>query len=95
MSNANLQQRLQDLLTSIQQGKIMEAMKEFYDAAMRSNHLVHETLNIRLVAHVGFHRTHSDDLPRPRIAIHRDDLRAGLHTGRCHRLTERSGPSGD
>ena len=29
MSNANLQQRLQDLLTSIQQGKIMEAMKEF------------------------------------------------------------------
>ena len=31
MSNANLQQRLQDLLTSIQQGKIMEAMKEFYD----------------------------------------------------------------
>ena len=32
MSTTNLQQRLQDLLTSIQQGKIMEAMKEFYDA---------------------------------------------------------------
>jgi hypothetical protein len=32
MSAANLQLRLQDLLTSIQQGKIMEAMKEFYDA---------------------------------------------------------------
>ncbi|MGZ8383599.1 MAG: SnoaL-like domain-containing protein [Nitrospira sp.] len=31
MSTTNLQQRLQDLLTSIQQGKIMEAMKEFYD----------------------------------------------------------------
>lgn len=32
MSNANLQQRLQGLLTSIQQGKIMDAMNEFYDA---------------------------------------------------------------
>ena len=31
MSTTNLHQRLQDLLTSIQQGKIMEAMKEFYD----------------------------------------------------------------
>lgn len=31
MSTTNLQQRLQNLLTSIQQGKIMEAMKEFYD----------------------------------------------------------------
>jgi hypothetical protein len=32
MSAANLQSRLQDLLTSIQQGKIMEAMNEFYDS---------------------------------------------------------------
>ena len=32
MSTTNLQSRLQDLLTSIRQGKIMEAMKEFYDA---------------------------------------------------------------
>jgi hypothetical protein len=31
MSTANLSQRLQGLLTSIQQGKIMEAMTEFYD----------------------------------------------------------------
>lgn len=31
MSNQNLQQRLQGLLTSIQQGKIMDAMNEFYD----------------------------------------------------------------
>ena len=29
MSTANLQQRLQDLLDHIQQGKIIEAMKEF------------------------------------------------------------------
>jgi ketosteroid isomerase-like protein len=32
MSSTNLQQRLQGLLTSIQQGKIMDAMNEFYDA---------------------------------------------------------------
>jgi SnoaL-like polyketide cyclase. len=32
MSNTNLQERLQGLLTSIQQGKIMDAMNEFYDA---------------------------------------------------------------
>jgi ketosteroid isomerase-like protein len=32
MSTTDLSQRLQGLLTSIQQGKIMEAMKEFYDA---------------------------------------------------------------
>ena len=31
MSTVNLHQRLQELLTSIEQGKIMEAMKEFYD----------------------------------------------------------------
>ena len=31
MSTTNLSQRLQGLLTSIQQGKIMEAMTEFYD----------------------------------------------------------------
>lgn len=31
MSTANLQQRLQDLLNHIRQGKIIEAMKEFYD----------------------------------------------------------------
>ena len=31
MSTTNLSQRLQGLLTSIQQGKIMEAMNEFYD----------------------------------------------------------------
>ena len=31
MSATNLSQRLQGLLTSIQQGKIMEAMNEFYD----------------------------------------------------------------
>ncbi len=31
MSTTNLSQRLQSLLTSIQQGKIMEAMNEFYD----------------------------------------------------------------
>ncbi len=32
MSTTNLHQRLQGLLTSIQQGKIMEAMNEYYDA---------------------------------------------------------------
>ena len=32
MNTTNLQQRLQGLLTSIQQGKIMDAMNEFYDA---------------------------------------------------------------
>lgn len=32
MSTTNLQQRLQGLLTHIQQGKIMDAMNEFYDA---------------------------------------------------------------
>lgn len=32
MSTTNLSQRLQGLLTSIQQGKIMEAMTEFYDS---------------------------------------------------------------
>lgn len=48
MSNANLQQRLQDLLTSIQQGKIMEAMKEFYDtdtvsvAKWKNGKIIHE-----------------------------------------------------
>ncbi|MBA2484650.1 MAG: ester cyclase [Nitrospira sp.] len=31
MSAVALHQRLQELLTSIQQGKIMDAMKEFYD----------------------------------------------------------------
>ena len=31
MSNGNLQQRLQDLLNHIRQGKIVEAMNEFYD----------------------------------------------------------------
>ena len=31
MSTANLQQRLQDLLSHIRQGKIIEAMNEFYD----------------------------------------------------------------
>ncbi len=31
MSTVTLHQRLQGLLTSIQQGKIMDAMKEFYD----------------------------------------------------------------
>ena len=31
MSTANLQQRLQDLLDHIRQGKIIEAMNEFYD----------------------------------------------------------------
>jgi hypothetical protein len=31
MSNQALQQRLQGLLTSIQQGKIMDAMNEYYD----------------------------------------------------------------
>ena len=31
MSTANLQQRLQDLLGHIRQGKIIEAMNEFYD----------------------------------------------------------------
>jgi ketosteroid isomerase-like protein len=31
MSTANLQQRLQDLHTHIRQGKIIEAMKAFYD----------------------------------------------------------------
>ena len=31
MSATNLSQRLQGLLTSIQRGKIMEAMNEFYD----------------------------------------------------------------
>jgi len=31
MSNTNLQQRLQDLLNHIRQGKIVEAMNEFYD----------------------------------------------------------------
>jgi hypothetical protein len=31
MSTANLQQRLNDLLGYIQQGKIIEAMNEFYD----------------------------------------------------------------
>ncbi|MCC2643144.1 MAG: putative SnoaL-like polyketide cyclase [Nitrospira sp.] len=39
MSNQNLQQRLEGLLTSIQQGKIMEAMNEFYgeDTVMQDN----------------------------------------------------------
>lgn len=39
MSNQNLQQRLQELLTYIQQGKIIEAMNEFYDqdTVMRDN----------------------------------------------------------
>jgi hypothetical protein len=32
MSYTNLEQRLQGLLTYIRQGKIMEAMNEFYDA---------------------------------------------------------------
>ena len=31
MSTANLQQRLQDLLSHIRQGKIIDAMNEFYD----------------------------------------------------------------
>jgi hypothetical protein len=31
MSTANLKQRLQDLLNHIRQGKIIEAMNEFYD----------------------------------------------------------------
>jgi hypothetical protein len=31
MSTANLQQRLQDLLDHIRQGKVIEAMNEFYD----------------------------------------------------------------
>jgi hypothetical protein len=31
MSTSNLQQRLQDLLNHIRQGKIIEAMNEFYD----------------------------------------------------------------
>ena len=31
MSTSNLQQRLQDLLNHIRQGKIVEAMNEFYD----------------------------------------------------------------
>ena len=31
MSTANLQQRLQDLLNHVRQGKIIEAMNEFYD----------------------------------------------------------------
>lgn len=31
MSTTNLQQRLQDLLNHIRQGKIIEAMNEFYD----------------------------------------------------------------
>ena len=31
MSTANLQQRLQDMLNHIRQGKIIEAMNEFYD----------------------------------------------------------------
>jgi ketosteroid isomerase-like protein len=31
MSTANLQQRLQDLLDHIRQGRIIEAMNEFYD----------------------------------------------------------------
>ena len=31
MSTANLKQRLQDLLDQIRQGKIIEAMNEFYD----------------------------------------------------------------
>ncbi len=40
MSTANLQARLQGLLTYIQQGKIIEAMNEFYDqdTVMRDNH---------------------------------------------------------
>ncbi|MDR4478933.1 MAG: ester cyclase [Nitrospira sp.] len=39
MSNQTLQQRLQELLTYIQQGKIIEAMNEFYDqdTVMRDN----------------------------------------------------------
>lgn len=39
MSHTNLEQRLQGLLTYIQQGKIMEAMSEFCDAgtAMQDN----------------------------------------------------------
>jgi hypothetical protein len=39
MSTANLQQRLQDLLNHIRQGKIIEAMNEFYakDTVMQEN----------------------------------------------------------
>ena len=39
MSTTNLQQRLQDLLSHIRQGKIIEAMNEFYDkeTVMRDN----------------------------------------------------------
>ena len=39
MSTASLQQRLQDLLNDIRQGKIIEAMNEFYDkdTVMREN----------------------------------------------------------
>lgn len=39
MSTQNLQQRLQDLFGYIRQGKIIEAMKEFYDqeTAMQEN----------------------------------------------------------
>lgn len=33
MSTANLQQRLNDLFGYIRQGKIIEAMSEFYDKA--------------------------------------------------------------
>jgi hypothetical protein len=39
MSTPNLQQRLQGLLSHIRQGKIIEAMNEFYakDTVMRDN----------------------------------------------------------
>ena len=37
MSPINLHQRLQESLTSIQQGKIMETMQEYYDTIMQGN----------------------------------------------------------
>ena len=39
MSTVNLQQRLQDLLSYIRQGKLIDAMNEFYDkdTAMQDN----------------------------------------------------------
>ena len=41
MSNTNLQQRLNNLFSYIQQGKIIEALNEFYDKDMKMQENAH------------------------------------------------------
>jgi hypothetical protein len=62
---------------------------------MRSDHVIHETLDVGFIGDISRHRNATFHLHGRRIAVDRDDLGAYLRERWNNRLSQCSGASGD